>query len=191
MAAVDEWDTHYRRALEGLTPGGTVGGFVAAWYFDAEGPVQSLVHALKYGGFTAVGTDFGRVLGERVLEAGYGEADAIVPVPLHPSRLRERGFNQAACIARGVSSVTGIPPAGRIVRRTRSTHSQTVLAPAERRANMRDAFRPVPRPAHAAGMTVLLVDDVVTTGATMCACAGALRAAGVRSVVACAAALAR
>ena len=185
---VDEWDERYRSALESLNAGGVAAGFVAAWYFEEGGPVQALIHALKYEGMTGLGGDFGRALGERIRDSGYGGADAVVPLPLHRSRLRERGFNQAECIARGISSVTGIPVAGSLVRRSRLTQSQTSLSPAERSANLRGAFRGAGR---AAGATLLLVDDVVTTGATMRECALALRAAGARAVVACAVALAR
>jgi len=191
MGDVDEWDERCRSARANLCAGGAVAGFVPLWYFEEGGPVQALVHALKYEGMTAVGMDLGRALGARILESGYGGADAIVPLPLHPSRLRERGFNQADMIARGVSSVTGIPVAPSLVRRCRSTPSQTALAPGERRANVCGAFRPARSVARGAGATLLLVDDVVTTGATMRECAGTLRAAGARAVIACAAALAR
>ena len=191
MREVDEWDERYRAALGDLASGGAIAGFVAAWYFEEGGPVQSLVHALKYDGMTGVGTVLGKALGERIRGAGYAGADLVVPLPLHPVRMRERGFNQAGCIARGVSAVTGVPPGLGLVRRARPTRSQTALRDVERRANTRGAFGPGRRAARAAGASILLVDDVVTTGATMCACAAALRAAGARSVIACAAALAR
>jgi len=191
MREVDEWDDRCRQVREILCAGGGVTGFVPLWYFEEGGPVQALVHALKYDGMTAVGREFGRALGARILESGYGGADALVALPLHPSRMRERGFNQADCIARGVSAVTGIPVARRLVRRARFTPSQTALAQGERRANVRGAFRPALRAGRAKGATLLLVDDVVTTGATMGACAAVLRTAGARAVVACAAALAR
>jgi len=188
MGDVDEWDERYRSALESLCAGGALAGFVAAWYFEEGGPVQALVHALKYEGMTGLGGEFGRALGERIRDSGYGGADAVVPLPLHRSRRRERGFNQSECIARGVSSVTGIPVAGNLVRRSRFTRSQTPLSPGERSENLRGAFRGSGR---SAGATLLLVDDVVTTGATMRECARALRSAGARAVIACAAALAR
>ena len=139
---------------------------------------------------TAIGEELGRVLGERIRDVGRGESGVVVPLPLHRSRLRERGYNQCACIARGVAAVTGRPVDHRLVRRVRFTASQTTLGHEERRDNVRGAFAVRPH-ASVAGMTVLLVDDVVTTGATMRACASALCSAGARSVIACAVAIAR
>ncbi|HUI11211.1 MAG TPA: phosphoribosyltransferase family protein [Bacteroidota bacterium] len=191
MVDVDDWDERYRSACGSLCSAGDIAGFVAAWYFEEGGAVQALVHALKYGGIQGAGTAMGRALGERVGEAGYATADAVIALPLHPARSRERGFNQAECIAGGVSLATGIPLGRHIVRRRRFTPSQTALTGAERDRNMRGAFAPARRARDAAGMSVLLVDDVVTTGATMRQCAAALRAAGARTVIACAVALAR
>jgi predicted amidophosphoribosyltransferase len=104
--------------------------------------------------------------------------------------MRERGFDQCACIARGVSTVTGRPVDARLIRRVRFTASQTTLGHGERRENVRGAFALRPH-ASVAGMTILLVDDVVTTGSTMRACASVLLGAGARSVIACAVAIAR
>ncbi len=192
IVPVEEWDEAYRAALRFLREEGAVQDFVAAWYFEREGTLRALMHALKYGGFTQVGEEFGRALGERILDAGLGGADIVVPLPLHASRSRERGFNQCEYIARGVSSVTGRPSHAGMLRRTRFTQSQTALGSAERRENVRDAFalRVRARPL-IEGRTVLLVDDVVTTGSTMRSCAAVLRAGGARSVIACAVAIAR
>jgi ComF family protein len=189
---VDEWDDVYREAFASLNEERTVSDFVAAWYFEREGPLRALMHRLKYGGMTSIGVEFGRVLGERIRDAGLGESDIVVPLPLHVSRMRERGFNQCEYVARGVSAVTGRPVRTDLLRRTRFTPSQTPLGHGERRENVRDAFalrRHAPRAV--AGKTVLLVDDVVTTGATMRSCAGALHRAGVHAVIACAVAIAR
>jgi ComF family protein len=189
---VDEWDDAYREAFAGLNEDRTVSDFVAAWYFEREGPLRTLMHRLKYGGMTSIGVEFGRGLGERIREAGLGESDIVVPVPLHASRMRERGFNQCEHIARGVSAVTGCPLRTGVLRRTRFTPSQTSLGHVERRENVRDAFALPPHAGRTvAGKTVLLVDDVVTTGATMRSCAGVLRRAGARAVIACAVAIAR
>ena len=190
IASVDEWDDAYRDARARLAEEGTVADVVAAWYFERDGPLRPLMHRLKYGGMKAIGEEFGRVLGERLLEAGWGESGVIVPVPLHPSRMRERGFNQCACIARGVAAVTAHPVDARLIRRVRFTASQTALGHSERRENVRGAFALRPG-AGVAGRTVILVDDVLTTGSTMRSCASALRTAGARPVIACAVAIAR
>ena len=192
LVHVDEWDDAYREALRRLRQEDAVSELVAAWYFEREGPLRALMHALKYRGMTSLGVEFGRALGERICEAGLAESGILVPLPLHPSRMRERGFNQCTHIARGVAGVTGRPLHGGLLRRSRFTPSQTPLGVEERRENVRGAFA-LRRRARSAieGKTILLVDDVVTTGATMRSCAGLLRASGARSVVACAVAVAR
>ena len=192
IVPVDEWDDAYREAFERLKEERTVSDFVAAWYFEQEGPLRALIPRLKIGGITSIGLEFGRVLGERIRDAGLGESDIVVPLPLHVSRMRERGFNQCELIARGVSAVTGRPLRTDLLRRTRFTPSQTPLGHLERRKNVQDAFGlRAHAPHEIAGRSVLLVDDVVTTGATMRSCAGALHGAGVRAVIACAVAIAR
>ena len=105
------------------------------------------------------------------------DADAVVPVPLHPSRRRERGFNQAADLSRHL----GLPvvPA---LRRVRATAVQATLPAARRHANVRDAFETTRHARALHGKSVVVVDDVSTTGATLDACARVLKAAGVREV---------
>jgi ComF family protein len=108
-------------------------------------------------------------------------ADLIVPVPLHPVRQRERGFNQAERLGRQLSRATGIPLAPRLLRRVRPTRTQTRLTKPQRADNVRRAFdlrdnRPIP------GRRILLVDDVLTTGATTSACAEVLLRAGAAEV---------
>ena len=190
IVPVDEWDDAYRDARARLGAEGTVTDFVAAWYFERNGPLQRLMHRLKYGGMTAVGREFGRVLGERIRDAGWGGSGVIVPLPLHLSRMRERGYNQCACIAGGVAEITGRPVDVRLIARARFTASQVTLGHLERGENVRGAFALRPRAA-VGGKTVILIDDVVTTGATMRSCASALRGAGARAVIACAVAIAR
>lgn len=110
-----------------------------------------------------------------------GRWDAVVPVPLHPLKEREREFNQAARLARHLSRATGLPLQPRWVRRVRPTQTQTRLDRTERAANMRRAFAAAPG-ARCDGARVVLVDDVLTTGATTSSCARALRAAGAAEV---------
>lgn len=158
---------------------------VSLWQFAPDSPVQHLIHALKYSGMTGVGRITGAALGDALRMAGWGERiDLIVPLPLHRAKQRERGYNQAESIARGVGSILGRPVANRVVRRVRWTASQTTLGQEARQGNVRGAFGLTRRGMRVLeGKTVLLVDDVVTTAATTRACATALRAGRVRSIV--------
>lgn len=140
-----------------------------------DGALRAILHALKYDGRRSVAPRLGALLaqsGAAVL-AGAGVA---VPVPLHRSRRRQRGFNQAEDIARALP----LPMVRALVRR-RATASQTDLPAEARRANVRGAFT-LARGARVRGAVVVLVDDVSTTGATLEACARVLLAAGAREV---------
>jgi ComF family protein len=125
-----------------------------------------------------------------VRENSAGEPPLLMPVPLHASRQRERGFNQAELLARGLRGALGKRDDGRSVRletralrRTRPTISQTGLSLRQRKENVRGVFS-VTAPQGIAGRLVVLVDDVMTTGATVSECAGALKQAGAREVLA-------
>ena len=141
-----------------------------------EGAGKELVHALKYRGYTRV---VGKVAAPLMLGVlpDASRFDAVVPVPLHRSRRRERGFNQAELLARGVARKINAPVSDTL-EVVRNTRDQVELSAAARRANVARAYR---ARGPAAG-TVLLVDDVVTTGATMSACADTLVRAGAREV---------
>ena len=175
-----------------LTSGGAIAGVVAEFWFEREGSLQLLIHQLKYEQMTGLGIDLGKRLGLRILSSlDEKEFAGLVPVPLHKSKLRERGYNQAEFISEGISSVTGLSVIPSILRRTRYTQSQTAMNPAERKANVHGAFaiRQQSLPA-VRGKSYILVDDVITTGATVAACASVLTEAGAADIVACAAALA-
>jgi ComF family protein len=141
-----------------------------------EGTLRAIVHALKYDGRRSLARPLAALMRERAAELLDG-ADASVPVPLHPSRQRERGFNQAADLARRL----GLPvvPA---LRRVRATSAQADLPAGRRHANVRDAFAMRRAGMRLRGATVVLVDDVSTTGATLEACARALKQGGVVEV---------
>jgi len=141
-------------------------------------PLAAAVHALKYRRRRIVARALGGLLAARY---PFGPGRLLVPVPLHPSRLRARGFNQALLLARALGRRRGLPIAPRALARTRPTTAQPGLGAAARRANLAEAFA-VGDPATVAGCHVVLVDDVLTTGATADACAAALLAAGARRV---------
>jgi ComF family protein len=182
----------YRKTLEGLVRDGLIEGLVAPYYFEKEGPLQQMVHQLKYSGMIAAGTFLGEAIANALAEAVPDPSSAvIIPVPLHRVKLRERGYNQAEIIARGIARHTGGKVDGATLRRIIHTSSQTTLDSKERAKNVAGAFAVRTRKEGSLkGDTVLLVDDVITTGATIRSCALALQTSGVRSIVACAAALA-
>lgn len=137
-----------------------------------DGALRAVIHALKYEGRRSLARPLAalmRLRGEEVLAA----ADFLVPVPLHASRRRERGFNQAADLAHHL----GLPVLRALIR-VRPTDAQTGLPAAQRHRNVRQAFAVAPRSCTVAGGIVVLIDDVSTTGATLDACARVLKDAG-------------
>ena len=146
-------------------------------------PFDKLVQAFKYSGKTKVGELLGRALAALVREdEALVAADAVCPIPLHPARLRERGFNQSLLLAAAVSMGTGIPLAECLVR-TRNTATQTRKMNSEARLkNLAGAFR-LRSDAGVDGKRILLVDDVMTTGATLDQAAQALLNGGAASVL--------
>jgi len=175
---LDDRDATLCRARIELLSESAVEDLSILWHF--EGPVRDLVHSVKYGGLWSVAEEAGTWLGQSLEEApNRWLPDLIVPIPLHPARRRERGYNQSACIARGVARILGVPLCEDAAARTRNTSTQTSLDRSQRRENVAGAFR-VRRPDLVRNANVLIVDDVVTTGATVGALAGALREAGSR-----------
>jgi len=160
----------------------------ATAYGSYESGLRELIHLLKYNQVRPAANVLGRMLAEAVedFQALFGETDLlVVPVPLHSTKLRQRGFNQSELIARAALKVNS--SAGRfqlslgLLERRRETKSQIGLSRHQRRENIRGAFV-VTRPREVAGREVLLVDDVFTTGTTVSECARILRRAGASKV---------
>jgi ComF family protein len=178
--------THPFDAAQGLRqidlPGGGTLAVVSAALFAA--PLREGIHRFKYESQPQLAEAFGRMMSEAWLAAG-AQADAWVPVPLHASRRRERGYNQSELLARVMSRHTQVPMRNWL-KRIRRTEQQAHLGAQARVANVKDAF------VADAGVNekqIALVDDVLTTGATLAECALVLKAAGAAHV--CAVTLAR
>jgi ComF family protein len=142
--------------------------------------MQQLVHQLKYKGRRRIGEQLGQATFSQLAgDVPWERYDVVVPIPLYRLQQRERGFNQAAVLARVIGKETGLPIEERLIIRYRKTRSQTGLTIPERQENVADCFRPV---RSADSLNVLLLDDVLTTGATASACAQSLKAAGCAEV---------
>jgi len=161
----------------------------AAAYGSYEGGLRELIHLLKFGGVRPAANVLGRMLAEAIttLEPGFPASPvAVIPVPLHGSKRRQRGFNQAELIARAVLKLkdpdsTRLHLCSEVLEKKRETISQIGLTSHQRRENLRGAFR-VAQPEAVKGCQVLVVDDVYTTGATVSECARVLRRAGATKV---------
>lgn len=141
-----------------------------------NGALRAIVHALKYDGRRSIARQLAALMRDRAADILAG-ATCVVPVPLHASRRRERGFNQAADLAAALPA-----PVVHALRRVRATATQTSLPQARRHKNVRDAFAATRHARRVRGAIVVLVDDVCTTGATLDACARVLKACGAAEV---------
>lgn len=149
----------------------------AQYYFTKESLMQRLMHQFKYKGNSDLGLQLGRMMGEQLLSSGRFAADVIIPLPLYPDKERRRGYNQATVLCRGMAELMHIPVREDIITRPLSTITQTKKGRVERWQNMEGKFMLI-NPDAISNKCVLLVDDVVTTGATLEACGQELLKAG-------------
>jgi ComF family protein len=173
-------------------PDSTGGGFVCGSCVESppavdwaeawghyRGSLETLLHAFKFERHDFLDDGFGALLHDLFLSRADGDFEAVVPVPMHPSKLRRRGYNQAELLARAFAARSGIPLRSKLLRKTVERRSQSTLARQERAANVQGAFVAAPG---VKDQAVLLIDDIATTGQTLRACADALRLAGARRV---------
>ena len=140
------------------------------FYFAKESLIQHLIHQLKYKGNQQIGMYLGELTGNSLLDSNrFKGLDYLVPLPLYPNKERKRGYNQAAVICEGMSSVMNVPVLLNNIVRRHSTETQTKKHRTERWENVSGSFM-VNDPAKLEGKNILLIDDVITTGATLEAC---------------------
>lgn len=148
--------------------------------FSYETAARDLIHQLKYSSNASAALVLGLHMCAALLDSlAIRDWDAVVPVPLHPSKLRFRGYNQAQLLAQEIAACYGFSMRPELLKRIKATKSQTKRTATERLAAMQGVFEAT---AEAQGLSILLVDDVLTTGATATACAEALLRAGARTV---------
>ena len=148
------------------------------FYFSKEFLIQHLIHQLKYRGDTNIGFYLGEIMGKTLLNSNrFSSIDALIPLPLYAGKEHKRGYNQATVICNGISSVMNIPVLNDAVIRQHATETQTRKHRTERWENVKSSFK-VAKENELTGKHLLLVDDVVTTGATLEACGNVILETG-------------
>jgi len=143
-------------------------------FYTRDSRIRKLIHQLKYKGIREVGPELGRIYARTLKSSGFlNDIDLIIPVPLHPSKKRQRGYNQSDLISLGISEVSGIPMESDLLVRKTVSKTQTRKTRYDRWINVEDIFR-VTDQDRIKDMHILLVDDVITTGSTLEACASEL-----------------
>ena len=144
---------------------------------------RDLIHLMKFRGRIDIAKEVGVRAADR-LKSLYSESElaGVVPVPLHPVRVRERGYDQSLVIAESVAQALSVPLISNIIRRTRNTPPQSRLSDVERISNLKDAFSASPADSGAISGTFLLVDDVIHTGATVMGCIKTLAKSGIKNI---------
>ena len=151
---------------------------VALFYYEGHSQVSNIIYTLKYGNQPDIGVKMGRIVAKEYYGNDFfNDIDMIIPIPLAKKRLRKRGYNQSMEIAKGVNEITDIPIAGNIVSRQAFVGSQTDKDRWGRMKNVEGVFH-LDTPEKIRGKHLLIIDDVVTTGATVISCAKELTKAG-------------
>ena len=146
------------------------------YYFTKDSLIQTLIHQLKYKGKKEVGTDLGKMMGHSLLQSSrFSNIDAVIPLPLFPDKEKKRGYNQATMLCEGISEKTKVPILYDAIKRVRFTETQTRKSRMERWQNVEGVFE-VSDHQKLTGKNILLVDDVITTGATLEACGNIISA---------------
>ena len=164
-------DNRIEKRFWGLIP---IERATAFFYYHKGSDYCDIIHELKYKGRKEIGLFIGQYMAGEIQDSGFfTDIDAIIPVPLHRERMRQRGYNQSEWIAKGIAEVMNLPIDIRAVARIARTDSQTHQSASDRWENVKDAFVLQRDPEEFRGKHLLLVDDVLTTGATIMACASA------------------
>lgn len=146
------------------------------YYYARGGAVASILHGMKYHGRKRLCRQMGRIMGAELMGTGFFDGiDFIIPVPLHKNRMRERGYNQSELLARGISEITSIPVLTDVMRRIHNNATQTHKSAFERWENTEGLFGVMEKATLLSGKHILLIDDVLTTGATISACLDAMK----------------
>lgn len=158
--------------------------FQSLFIFEKEKELQKIIHALKYENKVYIGKFLGSLLAQELFnELKKWNVDFIIPIPLHSLKKAQRGFNQSYYIAKGISRVLKIPVENSVIKRNRFTESQTKKSAVERRTNVEGAFS-VRNATKVENKKIILVDDVITTGATISECARILKFSGAKNIYA-------
>jgi ComF family protein len=161
-----------------------ISDFFSAFIFEKDKELQHIIHALKYDKKFLVGNFLGQQLGKYLLiKKDLWQIDLIVPIPLHQLKKAERGFNQSSYIAKGIGKILHVTSSDRVVKRIKYTESQTTMTLNERAENISGAFR-IRNKNGIKGKNILLIDDVITTGATISECGKILLEAGANKIYA-------
>jgi ComF family protein len=139
-------------------------------YFTKDSLIQHLLHAFKYRGVKEIGLFFGRCMGRSFLQSNrFNHIDALIPLPLHPKKERKRGYNQATVLCEGIAEILKVPVLNNTILRPHATQTQTHKNRMHRWENIEGKFS-LSDPASVSNKHILLIDDVVTTGATLESC---------------------